>query len=146
MLNMIIWIFSIAAILLVLYYLGYLLISIVRKSFKSSASKQSPQIVAKPPVPLEEPPAATTHHIKISMPYFIFSIIIALSFCFIIYQEWQIQTLSKKIQRIESTSTQFDLEYKIDSLESELSDLDSRIDTCESNIDDLKNYGYEVGR
>ena len=94
MLNMIIWIFLIAAILLVLYYLGYLLISIVRKSFKSSASKQSPQIVAKPPVSLEEPPAATTHHIKISMPYFIFAIIIALSFCFIIYQEWQIQTLS----------------------------------------------------
>ena len=58
MLNMIIWIFLIAAILLVLYYLGYLLISIVRKSFKSSASKQSPQIVAKPPVSLEEPPAA----------------------------------------------------------------------------------------
>ena len=85
MLNMIIWIFLIAAILLVLYYLGYLLISIVRKSFKSSASKQSPQIVAKPPVSLEEPPAATTHHIKISMPYFIFAIIIALSFCFIIY-------------------------------------------------------------
>ena len=53
MLNMIIWIFLIAAILLVLYYLGYLLISIVRKSFKSSASKQSPQIVAKPPVSLD---------------------------------------------------------------------------------------------
>lgn len=61
MLNMIIWIFLIAAILLVLYYLGYLLISIVRKSFKSSASKQSPQIVVKPPVSLEELPAATTH-------------------------------------------------------------------------------------
>ena len=146
MLNMIIWIFLIAAILLVLYYLGYLLISIVRKSFKSSASKQSPQIVAKPPVPLEEPPATTTHHIKISMPYFIFSIIIALSFCFIIYQECQIQALSKKVQRIESNSDQLDLEYKIDSLESELSHLDSRIDTCESDIDDLKNYGYEVGR
>lgn len=80
------------------------------------------------------------------MPYFIFAIIIALSFCFIIYQEWQIQTLSKKVQRIESDSTQFDLEYKINSLETELSHLDSRIDTCESDIDDLKNYGYESGR
>lgn len=145
MLNMIIWIFSIAAILLVLYYLGYLLISIVRKSFKSSASKQSPQVVAKPPVSLEEPPEAMAHH-KISIPYLIFSIIIALSFCFIIYQECQIQALSKKVQRIESNSDQLDLEYKINSLESELSHLDSRIDTCESDIDDLKNYGYEVGR
>lgn len=146
MLNMIIGIFLIAAILLALYYLGYGLVSIVRKSFKSSTSKQSPQVVAKPPVPLEEPPATTTHHIKISMPYFIFSIIIALSFCFIIYQECQIQALAKKVQRIESNSDQLDLEYKIDSLESELSHLDSRIDTCESDIDDLKNYGYEVGR
>lgn len=145
MLNMIIGIFLIAAILLALYYLGYGLVSIVRKSFKSSASKQSPQIVAKPPVPLEEPPKAMAHH-KISIPYLIFSIVIVLSFCFIIYQECQIQALSKKVQRIESNSDKLDLEYKIDSLESELSHLDSRIDTCESDIDDLKNYGYEVGR
>lgn len=96
MLNMIIWIFLIAAILLVLYYLGYLLISIVRKSFKSSASKQSPQIVAKPPVSLEEPPAATTHHIKISMPYFIFAIIIALSFALLFIKNGRFKHYQRK--------------------------------------------------
>ena len=68
MLNMIIWIFLIAAILLVLYYLGYLLISIVRKSFKVAASKLSPQITAKSPVSLKEAPAAMAHH-KTSIPY-----------------------------------------------------------------------------
>lgn len=143
MLKMIVWIAATAVILMAMYYLGYLFIFVIRKLFKAADSKSFPQTASNPVIPIKEnSPTSVTYQKRNSMVYLMFSIVIVFLFGFIIYQEWQIQTLSKKLQKIESMSTQSDLQYEIDSLESELSHLDSRIDNCESDIEELKNYNY----
>ncbi len=143
MLKMIAWISATAVILIAMYYLGYLFIFVIRKLFKAADSKLFPQTASNPVIPLKEnSPISVAYQKRNSMVYLMFSIVIVFLFGFIIYQEWQIQILSKKLQKIESMSTQSDLQYEIDSLESELSHLDSRIDDCESDIEELKNYNY----
>lgn len=72
---------------------------------------------------------------------YILPAVIILLLCFIGYQEWQIKNLTQKVQEIESSTTSFDIDYKVDSLESEVDYLRSRIDDCELDIDYLK-YGY----
>ncbi len=72
---------------------------------------------------------------------YILPAVIILLLCFIGYQEWQIKNLTQKVQEIESSTKSFDIQYKVDSLESDVDYLRSRIDDCELDIDYLK-YRY----
>ena len=72
---------------------------------------------------------------------YILPAVIILLLCFIGYQEWQIKILTQKVQEIKSSTKSFDIQYKVDSLESDVDYLRSRIDDCELDIDYLK-YGY----
>lgn len=80
-------------------------------------------------------------HVSLHIRKYILPAVIILLLCFIGYQEWQIKNLTQKVQEIESSTASLDIDYKVDSLESEIDYLRSRIDDCELDIDYLK-YGY----
>lgn len=80
-------------------------------------------------------------HVSLHIRKYILPAVIILLLCFIVYQEWQIKNLTQKVQEIESSTKSFDIQYKVDSLESDIDYLRSRIDDCELDIDYLK-YRY----